>query len=220
MRHLWAIAWPDPDEAQELIDKEVSDPRYQVPEPTWWDKLVKGVVDFFQDLLSSVTSNVTGPYIVWIVAAVFVVLVIAAFLIWGRPRFAITSRATPDALFGDDDGRSAAELRDSADAAARAGEWNQAIILRMRALARGLDERGIVVLDPGATVQQFAHEAARSFPGHTAVVGTAARVFDNVRYVRIEGTQADYEGLAGLDAELQRTRPAALSALPGMAVSP
>lgn len=219
MRFFWPTAWPDPDEAQDLIEKELSDPRYSAAEPTWWDKLVTSVVNFWNDLFSSVTSDIAGPYIVWIVAAVIVVLIIAAFFIWGRPRLSITSRATPDALFGEDDGRSAAELREAADAAARAGDWNQALILRTRALARGLDERGIVVLFPGATVQQFAHEASRSFPRHGGGLHEAARLFDNVRYVRIDGTPADYQSLASLDSDLQSTRAEKLSALPTMAGS-
>ncbi len=212
------MAWPDPDEAQDLIEKELSDPRYVAPEPTWWDKLTASVADFFKDIFSSVVSDTTGPFIVWIFAGILVVLIIAAFFIWGRPRMTVTSRATPDALFGDDDGRSANEIRAAADAAARAGDWNQAVVLRMRALARGLDERGIVVLPPGATVQQFAHEAAQSFPAHAGAVAAAAGVFDNVRYVRVDATPADNESLVALDIDLQRTRPEQLSALPIMAV--
>lgn len=218
MTSLWAHAWPDPDEAQDLIDKELSDPRYQAPEPTWWDKLVAGVVDFFRDLLSSVTSDIAGPYLAWIVAGVIVVLVITAFLIWGRPRLNVSSRATPDALFGDDDGRSAAELRAAADRAAQSHDWNQAIVLRMRAVARGLDERGIVVLPPGATVQQFSREASRSFPPHATAIAGAARVFDNVRYVRMNGTASDDQQLRALDAALQNTRPETLSTLPSVSV--
>lgn len=218
VRPLRAIAWPSPDEAQDLLDKELSNPRYQAPEPTWWDKLVSSVVDFFQDLLSSVTSDAVGPIIVWIVAGVIVVLIVAAFFIWGRPRFTITSRATPDALFGDDDPRTADQLRAAADGAAHAGDWNQAVILRMRALARGLDERGIVVLAPGATVQQFAHEASRSFPGYVEQVSLGARIFDNVRYVRVNATRGDYNALTALDTDLQRSRAQALSTLPSLAV--
>ena len=76
MRAFWAQAWPDPDEAQDLIEKELSDPRYQVPEPTWWDKFVAGIVDFLTDLVSSVASDAAGPYLVWIIASVLVVSVV------------------------------------------------------------------------------------------------------------------------------------------------
>ena len=47
---------------------------------------------------------------------------------------------------------------------ARAAEWDAAIVLRFRALARGCLERGVVDPPPGATVHAFARAAARAFP--------------------------------------------------------
>lgn len=209
------LSWPDPDEAQDLIEKELSDPRYSKAEPTWWDKLVSSVVNFFVDAFDPSGINSASQVLIWLVVVVIVVLGVLAILVWGRPRLSLTSRATPDALFGEDDARTAAQLRADAEESARSSDWDRAVVLRVRALARGLLERGIVILAPGATVQQFALEASRSFPSYQAQVAETARVFDLVRYVRMKAGSAQYHGIAELDDTLVRERPAHLSEIPG-----
>lgn len=206
--------WPDPDEAGELIRRELENDRYSQAQPSWWDRLVQSIVDFFTGIFDPNVAQSAGPIIMWVIAGVVVALAILAILVWGRPRVSLTSQATPDALFSDDDSRSALELRTAAARCAQAGDFDQAVILATRALARGLDERGIVVLSPGATVQHFAAEASASFPAMPARFAAAARLFDNVRYVRVSASPADYEGLRAFDADVQGARASRLSELP------
>ncbi|MFT4219798.1 MAG: DUF4129 domain-containing protein [Microbacterium sp.] len=200
---------PDPDEARRWAEQELAKPEYAQAQPTWFDLAAREVGEFIDHLLHpSVSGGWSGlPAVIAIV--VVVVLVVAAILIWGRPRAAHRSRAAVAELFGDDE-RSAAQLR--RDAAARAAEqdWQEAIVLRFRALARGLSERGVVDPVPGATVHAFAREAARAFPAEGPRVEHAATAFDDVRYLRQPGTPALYALVAGVDDALAAARPAAM----------
>lgn len=87
------------------------------------------------------------------------------------------------------------------------GEWDAAIVLRFRALARGLTERGLVETPPGATVHGFARRAALAFPGQAAALEDAAGAFDDVRYLRRPGTVELYRRIAAVDEAVASARP-------------
>src|SRR5690606_995171 len=92
-----------------------------------------------------------------------------------------------------------------------AGDWSGAVVLRFRALARALAERGIVDPAPGATVPAFARQAARAFPDAQERLDAAAAAFDDVRYLRRPGTTELYALVAGADDVLAPSRPAAVA---------
>ncbi|MCJ1708933.1 DUF4129 domain-containing protein [Microbacterium sp. VKM Ac-2923] len=197
---------PDPDQAREWAEQELADPTYQAAEPTFIDRIAQAVGRFLGDLLRVPDTSGWGPSALIVLAIVVAALIVVALLIWGRPRLA--SRATPPAhaLF-DDDVRSADELRaDAGEAAARA-DWDHAIVLRFRAFARGLTERGLVDPPPGATVRAFCREAASALPSLASPLDTAAEIFDDVRYLRRPGTIERYRAIVDLDDQAVRTRP-------------
>lgn len=197
---------PDGDEARRWAERELADPAYDAAQPTALDRIARAIGDFFASLFSTQLGGDWGPW-VSIVAAVLVVLVIvAAFLIWGVPRATGRARATAE-LFGADEQRSAAELRRDAAARAAKGDWDAAIVLRFRALARGLIERGAVDTPPGATVHAFARVAARAFPAHADALEVAAAAFDDVRYLRRPGTEELYRRIAAVDDLVTAARP-------------
>ncbi len=105
-------------------------------------------------------------------------------------------------------------MRRDAAALAAKSEWDAAIVLRFRALARGLIERGAVDTPPGATVHAFARAAARAFPPHADALEAAAAAFDDVRYLRRPGTEELYRVIATVDDRVGSARPA-LSELAG-----
>ncbi|MFN3950642.1 DUF4129 domain-containing protein [Microbacterium sp.] len=199
---------PDPDQAREWAEQELADPSYQAAEPTLVDRISQTVARFLESLLRVPDTDGWGPAAQIVVALLVVALIVVAILIWGRPR--VSARATPAAraLFDGDDGRSADDLRaDAADAAAR-GAWDDAIVLRFRAFARGLTERGLVDTPPGATVQAFARATAAALPALAPALDSAATTFDDVRYLRRPGTPERYRLIADLDDAAVRTRPA------------
>jgi hypothetical protein len=197
---------PDGDQARRWAQQELAHPLYATAKPTLADRIAQAVSDFFANLF---TSAPTGAWAWWvgIIAAVVVILVIvAAFFIWGRPRAALRTRRTTGELFGDAEGRTAAQLRRAADAAAARSAWDEAVILRFRALARGLDERDVVATGPGATAHSFARAAGRRIPSAAAALESAAAAFDDVRYLRRPGSSALYERVR--EAETATTAPA------------
>ncbi len=153
-----------------------------------------------------------SPALLLVVIGVIAAVVVLGLLIWGRPRRAhrADGRAS-SVLFGDDEARSAAELRASAAEHAAAGRWDQAVIERYRALARGLEERDVLDALPGTTAQALAAAASPFFPAHADRLHDGAVAFDDVRYLRRRGTAQMYAAVAGVDDEIARTRPARLA---------
>ncbi|MBB3156716.1 hypothetical protein FHS07_000400 [Microbacterium proteolyticum] len=198
---------PDPDEAREWAERELADPAYEAAEPNVVDRIAQAVGRFLGDLLRVPDTSGWGPSALIVLAIVIAALIVVAVLIWGRPR--LVSRATrpAHALFDEDDTRSADDLRaDAARAAARA-DWDEAIVLRFRAFARGLTERGLVDPPPGATVRAFCREAAGALPTLAGPLDEAAEIFDDVRYLRRPGSADRYRAIADLDDQAVRARP-------------
>nr|WP_314843582.1 DUF4129 domain-containing protein [uncultured Microbacterium sp.] len=197
---------PDGDEARRWAEKELSNPRYADAKPTWFDLLARDIGRFLADLFSSDNGANVGPSALIIVSIVIFAALVTALIIWGRPRRAQAVRRQLGDLLGADDDRSAAQLRADADRSARNGEWDEATILRFRALARGLLERDLIDPSPGATAQAIAREVVRVFPAEADAVRSAAVSFDDVRYLRHPSTQERYAELAATDDRLAALR--------------
>lgn len=200
---------PDGDEARKWAEQELSDPVYDVAEPTPLDLIARAIADFFEQLFSTELSGQWGSAVAIIAAAVVVVVIAVAFAIWGVPRASRRARPSSPGLFGEDEQRTAAELRAAAASHARSLEWDAAIVLRFRALARGCAERGVVDTPPGATVHAFARAAARAFPDLADRLEAAATAFDDVRYLRRPGTEDLYRLVSDTDDAVVAARPAA-----------
>lgn len=199
---------PDPDEARRWVEQELARPEYAVAQPTPLDRVAQAIGDFLQGLLGARAPQGWNGLLAILVLVIVLGLLVAAFVIWGRPRLAARSRPRAAELF-DGDERAAAELRRQADERAAAADWDAAVILRFRALARALAERGLVDPAPGATVHAFARDAARAFPDERSRLDAAAAAFDDVRYLRRPGTAELHGVVAGADAALSAARPAA-----------
>jgi len=197
---------PDPDQAREWAEQELSDPAYQAAEPNIVDRISQAIGKFLEDLLRVPENGGWGPSALVVLGIVVVALIVVALLIWGRPRLSTHASEPARALFDEDDGRSADELRADATAAAGRGDWDDAIVLRFRAFARGLTERGLVDPPPGATVRAFARETARALPALVPLLDPAATTFDDVRYLRRPGTEERYRRVADLDDAAVRAR--------------
>lgn len=196
---------PPPDARNWLID-ELSKPQYQAAKPTLFDEIAKAVGDWLNSLQ---VGDLEGPPVVGY--AVIIALVIAglvvAFVIFGLPRLNRRS-SVAGVLFGDNDVRSAADMRSDAAAAASRGDYPTAIAELYRAIARGLAERSIVTVSPGTTARGCATAAATSFPQFEARLLAAAGAFDEVRYLGHSGSAESYADIVALEAELRAARPA------------
>lgn len=201
---------PGADEAREWAEEELSKAVYQETEPTLFDKVSKIVGEFLRDLFN---PNLSGGEFsrLWAIIIVAIVLgaIVLAFVIWGRPRAEHRVRSGGSSAIFDDDAVSAAELRSLADAAARREDWHEAIVMRFRALARGLDERGILHAPPGMTARTLGEEAREFFPDSATELVHAAELFDDVRYLRRPGSSESALALDELERRIASARPAA-----------
>lgn len=196
---------PDARDAAELLINELSKPQYQAARPTWFDLLAKAV----QDWLSSLRlGDVQGPPALGlgIVVTLALVGIVVAFLIFGVPRLNRRS-AVAGSLFGEDDRRTAAIIRQDAEAAAARGEYSTAVAEMFRAIARGLAERAIVTTSPGTTARDFAINASTPFPDLGDALRESATAFDQVRYLDRDGTAGQFRQVAALERDLRATRP-------------
>lgn len=201
---VWAAPLvPDGDEARRWAEQELSDAAYEAAQPTPIDRIAQAVGDAIARFFSGSDAGAMGPVFAVVVTIVLVAIVVIALLVFGRPRGTAKARSrAASALFGDDLARSAAALREDATALADAGRWAEAIAAAVRALARGLDERGLVEVPPGATVHAFARAASARFPDEADELATCASLFDDVRYLRRPGTREGYDEVRRLDDRL------------------
>ncbi|AXL11770.1 DUF4129 domain-containing protein [Microbacterium foliorum] len=206
-RLLDDVRVPDGDEARRWAEQELADPRYADAKPTWFDLMARDIGRFLADLFSADNGASVGPSALIIVSIIVFGALVAALIIWGRPRRSQSVRVARGGLLGAEDDRSAAQLRTDADRAARAQDWDEATILRFRALARGLLERDLIDPSPGATAQAIAREVSAVFPVESDPVRRAAVSFDDVRYLRHPATAERYAELAATDERLSSLRP-------------
>ena len=190
---------PDGDQARRWAERELSDPAYAAAHPTPIDRIARAVQEFFERLFNSHVDTTLGLWLAVAIAVVLLALIVAAVIFSGRSR--LSRRAAPAAhdLFGDSESRTAAQLRRASASAASSGDFDEAVILRFRALALGLVERELVELVPGATVHAFARRAGDLFPDQGERMDAAAAVFDDVRYLRRGGTADGYALIAAVD---------------------
>lgn len=198
---------PDGDEARRQAEQELAKSVYAEAQPTLFDRWARGVVEFLVQLFTPQGGADLGPFALILVSVLVVAVLVAVLIIWGRPRRSLARKTFGDDLLGAVDGRSAAQLRADAERSARTRDWDEAIVLRYRAVARSLLERELIAPAPGATAQRIAREAAAPFPDERAALTAAAAAFDDVRYLRHTGTEQRYRDLAATDERLAAARP-------------
>lgn len=202
---------PDRPEARRLLAEELAKQEYQAAKPTWWDQLLGQFTDWINSLEfgGSEGPPAFGMLVLLIVIAV---LLLIAFLIFGLPRLNRRSTVT-GSLFGDDDARTAAQIRAAGEAAAARGDYTLAIAEMYRSIARGLAERTVLTTSPGTTAHDFARRAGSAFPTHATELARSAIAFDDVRYLGGEGTRDQYEMVEKLERQLRAAKPTVLEAV-------
>jgi hypothetical protein len=202
---------PDRPEARRLLAEELAKQEYQAAKPTWWDQLLGQFTDWIDSLQFGGSS---GPpaFGMLVLLVVIAVLLLIAFLIFGLPRINRRSTVT-GSLFGDDDPRTAAQIRAAGEAAAARGDYTLAVAELYRSIARGLAERTVLSTSPGTTAHDFARRAGLAFPARASDLSASAIAFDDVRYLGGEGTREQYELVERLERQLRAAKPAVLEAV-------
>lgn len=195
---------PDGDRARSLLQEELAKQEYAAAQPSLFDRIASGFLDWFTGLFDASRSG-APPVLLTVALIVLVVVVVVALLLFGLPR--INRRSSAAALFGEDDRRTADELRRAAEAALGRGDFRLAVLERFRALARSLDERTLVQVFPGTTAAAFARAAGTRFEDERQALASAATLFDGVRYDDRPATRDDAVSVGALDDRLAAARP-------------
>ncbi|GAA4570680.1 DUF4129 domain-containing protein [Planotetraspora kaengkrachanensis] len=188
------------DQAQQEAARELLKPGYQ--QEGFFDRIYRIVSQFLGDLVS-IGGGGAGS-VVSLVVIVVILAILVALLFWAMRRMS-RGRRTAAAVFGGQE-RTAEQHRAEAERLASEGDWTGAVQERLRAIARGLEERAIVSPLPGRTALELAESAGRSLPAHASDLRTAARVFDDVTYGEVAGTPEAYAVLKDLDEKLAAAR--------------
>jgi Domain of unknown function (DUF4129) len=203
----------DRDTAHEAAQRELSKPIYPK------EGLTQRLADWLDELIYRLIlkgSTIPGG---WFTIALLLILVVVAVVVAVRiaRRTMRTNRGGDYQLFGAAE-LSAAEHRATAEQYAARGDWAAAIRHRLRAVARQLEETGVLNPVPGRTANELARDAGASLPGLSSELRSAATTFNDVTFGEVPGTEAAYRSVADLDEHLRTHSPATAGA--GTAAAP
>ncbi len=198
----------DRDAAHEAAKHELAKPIY--PKASLTDRLSEWLDDLIYRIAKEGSSMPGG----WFTISVLLILLVVAIVVAVRiaRRTMRTNRGGEHALFDTHD-LSAAQHRATAEHHAKEGNWATAIRHRLRAVARQLEEDGVLNPVPGRTATELAKDAGEAVAGLAGELVQAAEAFNDVTYGERPGTEPAYRMIADLDDHL-RSRSAATSVRP------
>ena len=189
----------DSDAAHDAAQRELGKPIY--PRPS----LTEQLMSWLDEILYKVVTNGSWLPGGWITLALLLtVLAVAVFVAIRIARRTMrTDRASARSLFGAGD-LSAEQHRAESERCAARRDWALATRHRLRAVARGLEEAGVLDPVPGRTATELSRDATAARPELSAEFQHAADTFNGVTYGAQPGTEAGYRQIAELDRSLLR----------------
>jgi hypothetical protein len=100
---------------------------------------------------------------------------------------------------------SADDHRSRSEQAVLAGDWHTAVIERMRAVARELEQRSVVQPRAGRTATELTGEAGLRLPLAAEQLRAAARTFNDIAYGGIEATRTDLDVVVAADEAVRHS---------------
>lgn len=195
---------PEADEARRLLQDELAKGVYRQAEPSLLERAWTAVLTWLGELLRQIRSVDAGVGTILLAVGAGVVIAVAVLLI--KPRLNAVRRPDPT-VFPAQSSLSAQAHRDTAEAAARTGKWDEALTERFRAITRAAEERVILDEQAGRTAVEVAHRLQDLFAAQSEELHWLAERFNEVHYGSRPAGQPDYRRAAELDLELQRTQP-------------
>ncbi|KUI41142.1 hypothetical protein AU197_00905 [Mycobacterium sp. IS-1590] len=196
----------DSDAAHEAAQRELAKPIY--PKPSLTDRVGEWIDDLIYRLAAE-GASIPGGWVTITVLLILAAIGVALAIRTGR-RAMRSRRAPTDALFGEH-GMTAAQHRAAAEQCATAADWAAAIRHRLRAVARQLEETGVLDAVPGRTATELAREAGRELPHLSDELYSAATAFNDVTYGEMPGTEKAYRLVADLDDHVRSRTPVTAS---------
>jgi hypothetical protein len=199
----------DSDAAHDAAQRELQKPIY--PKPTLTERLLEWINELVYRLTEAGSRLPGGWFTLSVLLIILVVAVVVAIRIARRTMR--TNRGDRYALFGEHE-LSAAEHRATAEQYAATGNWAAAIRHRLRAVARQLEDTGVLDAIPGRTATELARDAGKALPALATELAQAAISFNDVTYGERPGTESAYRVIADLDDHLRSNTAAGADATP------
>jgi uncharacterized protein DUF4129 len=188
----------DRDAAHQAAQRELAKPVYPKSSPT--QRLHEWVRELLYHLVEKGSSVPGGWFTLSVLLTLLVIGVVIAIRVARRTMR--THRGTDYQLF-DTGQLSAAQHRTTAEGFAAEGNWTAAVRHRLRAVARGLEETGVLDPAPGRTANELARDAGACIPHLASELSRAATAFNDVTYGERPGTPAAYQMIVDLDDHLR-----------------
>ncbi len=194
----------DRDTAHEAAQRELAKPIY--PKAS----LTERFSEWLDDLLFRIAQEGSKLPGGWFTVAVLLIMLAVAIVVAVRiaRRTMHTNRGGEHALF-DSHELTAAQHRATAEQFAAEGNWAAAIRHRLRAIARQLEEDGVLNPVPGRTATELAVDAGAALPDLGVELIQAATAFNDVTYGERPGTEPAYRMITELDHHLRHRGPTA-----------
>jgi hypothetical protein len=180
--------------AHEAAQRELEKPIY--PKGSISQRIQEWIHELIYRIIEQ-GSSVPGG---WLTITVLAMLLAAAIVVAVRiVRRTIRTRAGGDYELFDAGQLTAAQHRAIAERCAAEGDWSAAIRHRLRAVARSLEEHGVLDPAPGRTANELAADAGERLPALAADMSRSATAFNDVTYGEQPGTQSAYQLIVDLD---------------------
>lgn len=191
------------DAAHEAAQRELTKPIY--PQESLSDRFSDWVDELIYRIVTKGALVPGGWFTIMVLLIVAAVVLVVAIRVARKTMR--TKRSVDYQLFGSGE-MSAGQHREVAGQCAGRGDWAGAIRHRLRAVARHLEETGVLAPVPGRTANELARDAGGSLPGLSTELSSAATAFNDVTYGELPGTEVMYRMISDLDDHL-RSQPGA-----------
>jgi Domain of unknown function (DUF4129) len=188
----------DRDTAHDAAQRELAKPIY--PKASLTERLSEWLDDLLYRIAQEGSRLPGGWFTVTLLLIMAAIAIVVAVRIARRTMR--TDRGGERALF-DSHELTAAAHRATAERHAAEGDWAAAIRHRLRAIARQLEEDGVLHPLPGRTATELAMDAGAALPVLGRELLLAADAFNDVTYGERPGTEPACRMIADLDRRLR-----------------
>lgn len=193
----------DRDAAHQVADIELNRPIYSKGSAS--QQFAEWVNELLYRLLEK-TASIPGGW--FTITVLLILLAIAVAIAVHVARRTMRTNRGGDYLLFEAAQLTAAQHRTTAESCAAQGDWVAAIRHRLRAVARHLEETGVLEPAPGRTANELASHAGAALPHLGDELSEAATAFNDVTYGEQPGTEDAYRMIVALDDHLRSRSPA------------
>lgn len=186
----------DRDTAHAAAQRELAKPIYPRRSPS------QQFIGFVEDLLHQIVNRAASVPGGWFTISLLLLgVAVAVVTAFRAARRTLRAGRAAHSLFGPAE-LTAAEHRAAAEQFAASDDWAAAIRHRLRAVARTLEDIGIVNPVPGRTANELAGDAAIALPQLAVQFEHTATTFNDVSYGELPATANGYRSIVDLDDQL------------------